>query len=105
MLNNYLSLSSPSPEVCGSVKALCKSVPSWAPVFISFPFPWRSSHFSLLFFFWLVSVRRDGVVFLGNPVFQREFVLVFCVCLGLDVWGVFYLIAQYTLASRSCIVL
>lgn len=59
MLNNYLSLSSPSPEVCGSVKALCKSVPSWAPVFISFPFPWRSSHFFPSLFF-LVSVSEEG---------------------------------------------
>lgn len=65
MLNIYLSLSSPGPEVCGSVKALYANLSCHGLLYL-FPFLSHgapSHFFSFLFFFWLVSVRRDEVVF------------------------------------------
>lgn len=65
MLNIYLSLSSPSTEVCGSVKALYANLSCHGLLYL-FPFLSHGAPthiFSLLFFFWLVSVRRVRVVF------------------------------------------
>ena len=77
--------------------SLCKSVLSWARIFISFPFPWRS--FSLFFFSFSFiffppgsSVGEEGLgCVLRQPPILGRISLGLRLCLGLGQGGCFLL--------------